>query len=93
MNLSLFPRLRRRGQCPGAVHTHPMSGATPGAAIVSSAGYANLAKRPGREPGDFAGSTPAPVNVDALVVKRRSSLASNEKFRVRFLAGVIVTEY
>ena len=109
------------GQCPVEPHKLQPPGATPGPATYSR--VRNLEKRPGREPGDFVGSTPTsvthasgmsavgskdrpdgradcrlPTTDDPLVsgsrvppapvVKRTSSLASNEAFQVQVLVGV-----
>lgn len=58
----------RQGRCPTGFHKAGKSGSLPGPAIwhlvFSRPSTQILVKRPGREPGDFVGSTPISASGD-----------------------------
>jgi hypothetical protein len=69
-------QLTRVGWCPAEFHMLSRPGSTPGPAIFDR--VRKLAKRRGREPRDFVGSTPTSVTCDR-VVQRQRRLGDNQE--------------
>ena len=69
-----------------------LPGATPGLA-TSFGRVRKLAKRRGREPRDFVGSTPTSVTKNDSVVQRRRHLRDMQETMVQLHPGSLIEEY
>lgn len=80
----------RRGRRPTGFHKAGTPGSLPGPAIDVMGRVRKLEKRPGREPGDFVGSTPTSVTATTIADNGHARWQSTERMegsRIR-LAGL-----